>query len=84
MPKPFPKEFRRDVVAVALRRQDPMSQVARDFAADGTPGPRTTEADARRSHVESFRSGGCSRMYLRSAGGIGWFCIRIGPSGVCW
>jgi transposase len=31
MPKPFPEEFRRDVVAVALRRQAPMSQVARDF-----------------------------------------------------
>jgi transposase len=31
MPKPFPEEFRRDVVAVALRKDAPMSQVARDF-----------------------------------------------------
>ena len=31
MPKPFPEEFRRDVVAVALRKQTPLSQVARDF-----------------------------------------------------
>jgi transposase-like protein len=31
MPKPFPQEFRRDVVAVALRKEAPMSQVARDF-----------------------------------------------------
>ena len=31
MPKPFPKEFRRDVVAVALRRQAPMSRIAKDF-----------------------------------------------------
>jgi transposase-like protein len=31
MPKPFPEEFRRDVVAVALRREAPLSQVARDF-----------------------------------------------------
>ena len=31
MPKPFPEEFRRDVVAVALRRQAPLSQIARDF-----------------------------------------------------
>ena len=31
MPKPFPEEFRRDVVAVALRKEGPMSQVARDF-----------------------------------------------------
>jgi transposase-like protein len=31
MPKPFPQELRRDVVAVALRKEAPMSQVARDF-----------------------------------------------------
>jgi len=31
MPKAFPEEFRRDVVAVALRKQAPMSQIARDF-----------------------------------------------------
>ena len=31
MPKAFPEEFRHDVVAVALRKQAPMSQVARDF-----------------------------------------------------
>ncbi len=31
MPKAFPLEFRRDVVAVALRKEAPMSQVAKDF-----------------------------------------------------
>lgn len=31
MPKPFPEEFRRDVVAVALRKEAPLSQIARDF-----------------------------------------------------
>jgi len=31
MPKAFPEEFRRDVVAVARRHDAPMSQVARDF-----------------------------------------------------
>jgi transposase len=31
MPKPFPEEFRRDVVAVARRREASMAQVARDF-----------------------------------------------------
>ena len=31
MPKAFPLEFRRDVVAVARRREAPLSQVARDF-----------------------------------------------------
>lgn len=31
MPKAFPEEFRRDVVAVAQRREAPISQIARDF-----------------------------------------------------
>jgi transposase len=31
MPQAFPEEFRRDVVAVALRRQSPISQIAKDF-----------------------------------------------------
>jgi transposase-like protein len=31
MPKAFPSEFRRDVVAVALQSDAPISQVARDF-----------------------------------------------------
>jgi transposase len=31
MPKAFPEEFRRDVVAVARRKEAPMSQVAKDF-----------------------------------------------------
>ena len=31
MPTAYPLEFRRDVVAVALRRQAPMTQIARDF-----------------------------------------------------
>ena len=31
MPKAFPEEFRRDVVAVARRREASMSQVAKDF-----------------------------------------------------
>jgi transposase len=31
MPKAFPPEFRRDVVAVAWRKEAPMSQIAKDF-----------------------------------------------------
>jgi transposase len=31
MPKPFPLEFRRDVVAVARKGEAPLSQIARDF-----------------------------------------------------
>lgn len=31
MPKAFPLEFRRDVVAAARRREAPLSQIAKDF-----------------------------------------------------
>ena len=31
MPKPFPIEFRRDVVAVARKGQAPLAQIAKDF-----------------------------------------------------
>jgi transposase len=31
MPKPFPREFRRDVVAVARKGDAPLSQIAKDF-----------------------------------------------------
>ena len=31
MPKPFPAEFRRDVIAVARKGEAPLSQIARDF-----------------------------------------------------
>ena len=48
MPKAFPEEFRRVVVAVALKHQAPMSQIAKDaglsreslykaLSADGNP-----------------------------------------------
>jgi len=31
MPKPFPKEFRDDVVAIARRREASFAQIAKDF-----------------------------------------------------
>ena len=31
MPKAFPKEFRRDVIAVARKREVPLARVAKDF-----------------------------------------------------
>lgn len=34
MPKAYPLEFRRDVIAVARRREAPLSQIAKDFVAD--------------------------------------------------
>ncbi len=31
MPRPFPEEFRRDVVSVARKHEAPISQIAKDF-----------------------------------------------------
>jgi len=31
MPKPYPVEFRRDVVAVARKHEAPLTQIAKDF-----------------------------------------------------
>ncbi len=31
MPKPYPEEFRRDVVAVARKGEAPLPRIARDF-----------------------------------------------------
>ena len=31
MPRPYPKEFRDDVVAIARRRESPFAQIAKDF-----------------------------------------------------
>ena len=31
MPKPYPTEFRRDVVAVARKHEAPLAQIAKDF-----------------------------------------------------
>src|SRR6266511_938658 len=36
MPKAYPLEFRRDVVAVARRKEVPMSQIAKDFGISET------------------------------------------------
>jgi transposase-like protein len=36
VPKPFPVEFRRDVVAVARKGRAPLSQIARDFGISGS------------------------------------------------
>ena len=36
MPKPFPLEFRRDVVEVARKGEAPLSQIAKDFGISET------------------------------------------------
>ena len=37
MPKAFPEEFRRDVVAVARKGEAPITQIAKDFGAMNAP-----------------------------------------------
>ena len=79
MPKPYPQEFRDDVVAVARKGQAPLSQIAKDFGisegclhnwmkradvADGNR-PGTTVAEMPRSGKESFCCGaGGARMWM--------------------
>jgi transposase len=36
MPKAYPLEFRQDVIAVARRRESPLSQIAKDFGIPDT------------------------------------------------
>jgi len=36
MPKAYPLEFRRDVIALARRKEAPMSQIAKDFGISET------------------------------------------------
>lgn len=37
MPKPYPREFREDVVAVAREGEDTIAQIAKDFRASPSP-----------------------------------------------
>ena len=67
MPKPYPKEFRDDVVAVARRAQAPLVQIAKDFGisegsltnwlkrADIEDGVRAGVSDADRSELREAR-----------------------------
>lgn len=82
MPKPFPAEFRRDVVAVARKHEAPISQIAKDFGIseatlhnllkkadieDGTR-PGVTEQEARSSGMPGSGSGYWSRRMRFFAG----------------
>jgi transposase len=51
MPKAFPAEFRRDVVAVARGKEAPISQIARDFGISESCLHRWVKA----AHVEGHR-----------------------------
>jgi transposase len=67
MPKPYPKEFRDDVVAVARKGEAPLTQIARDFGisegclsnwlkkADVENGKRPGQTDAERTEVRELK-----------------------------
>lgn len=67
MPKPYPKEFRDDVVAVARRGQAPLKQIAKDFGisegclrnwmkqADVEDGKRPGLTDAERTELRESK-----------------------------
>ena len=51
MAKAYPKEFRDDVVAVARKGQDPLSQIAKDFGiSEGTLSNWLKRADVEDGH----------------------------------
>ncbi len=54
MPKAFPEEFRRDVVAVARKRQAPISQIAKDFGIS----PSCVQRWLKRAEIEEGERGG--------------------------
>lgn len=63
MPKPFPKEFRDDVVATALRRESSFAQIAKDFGISVSCVQRWVAiADSRSSIVDSV---GIGDLYVR-------------------
>ncbi len=67
MPKPYPKEFRDDVVAVARKAEAPLNQIAKDFgisegclhtwlkAADVADGKRPGLTDVDRAEMRELK-----------------------------
>lgn len=64
MPKPYPKEFRDDVVAVARQAQAPLSQIAKDFGiSEGCLHNWLKNADIEDGHRDGLS--GAERAQLR-------------------
>ena len=84
MPKPFPAEFRRDVVAVARKHEAPISQIAKDFGIseatlhnwlrkanieDGARPCVTEKEAAELAHARKRSGSGCWSRRTRSCAG---------------
>ena len=66
MAKPYPKEFRDDVVAVARKGQAPLAQIAKDFGiSEGSLTNWMKKADIEDGHEEMARR----RREFEAAGG---------------
>lgn len=66
MPKPYPKEFRDDVVAVARKGQAPLNQIAKDFGiSEGCLHNWMKKADVEDGHGPGLTDG--DRAELRAA-----------------
>ena len=66
MPKPYPKEFRDDVVAVARKGQAPLNQIAKDFGiSEGCLHGWLKKADVEDGHRPGLTDG--DRKDLREA-----------------
>src|SRR5665647_1171093 len=89
MPRPYPKEFRADVAAVARRGGAPISQIARDFgitesclrnwlhAADVEDGARPGQTAAESAELRELKlSTGCWSRRTRSCAGPRRTCPR--------
>ncbi len=66
MPKPYPKEFRDDVVAVARKGEAPLKQIARDFGiSEGCLSNWMKKADVEDGHRPGLTD--ADRVELREA-----------------
>ena len=74
MPKPYPKEFRDDVVAVARKGQAPLNQIAKDFGiSEGCLHNWMTQADVEDGSPAALHQ---STRVARSRASMPWAC--------CW
>jgi transposase len=67
MPKAFPPEFRRDVIAVARKGEAPLSQIAKDFGVSASCLKRWLTVADREDGISPGSGGGGESAELREA-----------------